>query len=114
MPPHTTTRRITTNLKTNNTQNCQKIELYESMTTNDLKKPHSSRLVGGVEMRNWNREVRRGSVVRQRLQNGLSHIFMWWIKIRRDTLGVSDPCSRPDYIAQGSSAGKIKLRNFWL
>ena len=37
-------------LKTNKTQNCQKIELYVSLTTKDLKKPHSSRQVGGVEM----------------------------------------------------------------
>ena len=27
-------------LKTNNTQNCQKIELYGSLTTKDLEKPH--------------------------------------------------------------------------
>ena len=37
-------------LKTNKTQNCQKIELYVSLTTKDLKKPHSSRQVGRVEM----------------------------------------------------------------
>ena len=33
------------NLKTNNTQNCQKIELYGSVTTKDLKKPQSCRPV---------------------------------------------------------------------
>ena len=49
MPPHTTKRRTTTNLKTKNNQNCQKIELYGSLTTKELKKKHSSRLVGGVE-----------------------------------------------------------------
>ena len=32
----------------NITQNCQKIELYGSPTTKDLKKPYSSRWVGGV------------------------------------------------------------------
>ena len=37
------------NLKTNNTQNSQKIELYGSLTTKDLKKPHLSRWVGGAE-----------------------------------------------------------------
>ena len=47
MPPHTTKR--TTNLKTKNNQNCQKIELYGSPTTKELKKKHSFRLVGGVE-----------------------------------------------------------------
>ena len=49
MPPHTTKRRTITYLKTKNNQNCQKIELYGSLTTKKLKK-HSFRLVGGVEM----------------------------------------------------------------
>ena len=49
VPPHTTKRR-TTNLKTRNNQNWQKIKLYESPTTKELKKKHSSRQVGGVEM----------------------------------------------------------------
>ena len=49
MPPHTTKRRTPTNLKTKSNQNCQKIELYGSPTTKELKKKHSSRLVGGVE-----------------------------------------------------------------
>ena len=43
-------KRRTTNLKTKNNQNCQKIELYGSLTTKELKNKHSSRLVGGVEM----------------------------------------------------------------
>ena len=42
-------RRITTNLKTKTKQNCQKIELYGSLTNKELKKKHSSRLVGGTE-----------------------------------------------------------------
>ena len=49
MPPCTTKRRIT-NLKTKKNQNCQKIELYGSATTKELKKKHSSRLVGGAEI----------------------------------------------------------------
>ena len=43
-------------LKTSNTQNHQKTELYGSPTTKDLKKPHSSRQVGGAE--SW-RQVER-------------------------------------------------------
>ena len=39
----------TTNLKTKNNKNCQKIELYGSLTTREVKKKHSSRLVGGAE-----------------------------------------------------------------
>ena len=41
-PPGTTIRWITTNFKKKDTQNCQKIELYGSLTTKDLKKPYSS------------------------------------------------------------------------
>ena len=37
-------------LKTDNTRNCQKIELDGSLTTEDLKKPHSSRWAEGAEM----------------------------------------------------------------
>ena len=50
MPPHITKRKITTNLKTKNNQNSQKMELYGSPTTKELKKKHSSRLVEGAEM----------------------------------------------------------------
>ena len=38
-----------TYLKTKNNHNCQKIELYGSPTTKEIKKKHSSRLVGGAE-----------------------------------------------------------------
>ena len=70
-------------IKTNNTQNHQKIELYGNATTKDLKKQHSSRQVGGVQT--------PCGAERQQQQNGWSHIHMRWIKIRRGTLEVSDP-----------------------
>ena len=38
------------NLKTQNNQNWQKIELYRSLTTKELKKTHSSRPVGGADI----------------------------------------------------------------
>ena len=47
--PPCTTKSWTTNLKTKNNQNCQKIKLCGSWTTKELKK-HSSRPVGGAEM----------------------------------------------------------------
>ena len=50
LPPHITKRRTTTNLKTKNNQNCQKIKPYESPTTKELKKKHSSGLVGRAKM----------------------------------------------------------------
>ena len=46
-------RRTTANLKTKCNQNCQKIELYGSPTTKELKRKHLSRLVGGVETGSW-------------------------------------------------------------
>ena len=49
-PPRTTKRRTTTSLETKNSQNSQKIELYVSPTTKELKKKHSLRPVGGAEM----------------------------------------------------------------
>ena len=44
--------------------------------------------------------------------NGWSHIHMWWIKIGKDNWGMSDPSPRPDCVAQGSSARKLKPHNF--
>ena len=41
------------NLKTNNIQNSQKIRLCGRLTTKDLKKPHSSRWIGGKETQRW-------------------------------------------------------------
>ena len=42
LPPHTTKTRTTTNLKTKNNLNWQKVKLYGSPTTKELKKKHSS------------------------------------------------------------------------
>ena len=60
-PPHATTERITARPQ-NNTQNYQKIELYGSPTTKDLKKPtfiHTGQWGGDVET---GREARRPNV----------------------------------------------------
>ena len=53
MSPSTIQRRTTKNLKTKNNQNCQKIKLYGCLTTKELKKKPSSRLVGRVETGSW-------------------------------------------------------------
>ena len=42
------------------------------------------------------------------------HTHVWWIKIRRDTLGAKDPRPTSDHPAQVSSARKISPYNFWL
>ena len=52
-PPHTTKRRVTTNLKTKSNHKCQKTKLYECSTTKELKKKQSSRLVGEAETVSW-------------------------------------------------------------
>ena len=46
-PPCTNTTKLQLNYRTIITQNCQKIELYGSGTTKELKKPHSPRWIGG-------------------------------------------------------------------
>ena len=46
-----TTAKLQLNYGTNIRQNCQKIELYGSLTTKELKKPHSSTQVGGTMQR---------------------------------------------------------------
>ena len=50
MPAHTTKRRTKKQLKNKNNENSQKIKPYGSLTTKELKKKHSSRLVGEAEM----------------------------------------------------------------
>ena len=73
-------------------QNCQKIELYGSPITKELKKKHSSRLVGGAET---------GSLAREDTQRGggwQSHIRMWIN--REEQLGSETDCT-----TQGSSTG---------
>ena len=58
--PHCTTKiRTTTNLKTKNNQNCEKIELYGSLTTKELEEKHSSRPVGRAKMGSLGREDSR-------------------------------------------------------
>ena len=67
LPPHTTKRRTTTNLKTKYNQNWQKIKLYGSLTTKEFRKKHSSRPVGGVETGSWGGEdAQQGSSWRTR------------------------------------------------
>ena len=101
-PPCTTKRRIT-NLKTKSNQNCQKIKLYGSPTTKELKKKHSSRLGGGMEMGSWEGE----DMARWQLEDQVGEavagsptsvcgVLNW-----EEQLG-----SETDYAIQGSSTGK--------
>ena len=79
LPPHTTIRRITTNVKTKNNQNCQKIKLYRRPIIKELKK-HSPRQVGGAEMGRRSRE----DTEKWRLADRVVYICMW---INRGTTG---------------------------
>ena len=69
MPPLKTKRR-TTNLNPKNNQNCQKINLYGNLTNKELKKKHSSRLVGGVEMSRWAKRNRSTAAAGWRMEQG--------------------------------------------
>ena len=67
------------------------------------------------------REVERHTEARgcssgtERWQNGWSHIFMWWIKMGRDTSEARDLSPKTDHpAAQGSNTRKIIPQNFWL
>ena len=46
MLPRTTKRKTTTNLKTKNNQDCQKVELYGRTITEELKKKQAARWRG--------------------------------------------------------------------
>ena len=92
--PHIT-ERGTTNLKRKNNQNCQKIELYGSPTTKELKKKHSSRQVAGAEMGNQD-----GKYMWQGCTNvGQTHICAWISQ--EEQLG-----SKTDHATQSSRVGK--------
>ena len=107
LPPHTTKRRTTT-LKTKNNQNCQNIGLYGSPTTKEIKKTHSSRLVGGAEMGSRGREV---------VWQGCSY-RTWWFRICKWINWEEKLGSKADRTIQRSSMGKESLKisvckNLW-
>ena len=56
MLPCTMKGKIISNLKMKKKQNCQKVKLYGSLTTKELKKEHSSRLLGREERGSWGGE----------------------------------------------------------
>ena len=67
-----TTKRVTTNLKTKTTTTARKIKLYGSPTTKELKKKHSSRLVGQAETGSWGGEdVQQADRPRQAAAGGM-------------------------------------------
>ena len=104
LPPCTTKRRTTTNLKTKINPNWQKIELYVSLTTKELKKKHSSRLVGGAEI---DSQGRRGLWERQWLVEwAVPHLC---IDKPGGTTGEPDRLHNP-----GFQCREIKPQNLWL
>ena len=87
--PCTTTERTTTKPQ-NNTQNCQKIKLYGSLATKDLKKSHSFGQLGEADSQR--RAERRGDAVWHGVaEQAVPHSIKIGIKIGRDTLGVRIP-----------------------
>ena len=88
-------KKETTNLKTKNNQNCQK--LHGSLTTNELKKQF-------IQTGRRGREIKRQG---SGWWKGRSHICVW--TDQEEQLG-----SKTDQATQGSSMGKIKPLNLWL
>ena len=72
------------------------------MTTEDLKKPHSSRQAGGVEMQRQTEKygdlVWHGEAVKQTVTHSCV------VGEIQDTLGMKDPSPRLDLTAQSSSS----------
>ena len=65
------------NLKPKNTQNCQKVKLHGSLTTEDLKKPHSDTQVGGADtQRRQNGEAWGCDVVRRGGSGGMGGLTL--------------------------------------
>ena len=104
MPPCTTKRRTTTNLKTKNNQHSQKIELHGSQTTKELKKKHSSRLVGGVETGSQDGEDSRQGGGRWTTQSHICVRINWDEQLR----------SEREHTTQGSNVGKRRPQNLRL
>ena len=108
LPPCTTKRKTTINLKTKKPQNSQKIKLYVSPTTKELKKKHSSRLVGGAEMGSQGgEEVWRGGGWRTR--QGRLVVPHSHADKPGETSGEQDRPQNP-----GFQHKKRKPQNFWL
>ena len=60
MPPCTTKRRTTSNLKTKNNNNCQKIKLYGSLTTN--VKEETFNQTGMLRKKKWPKEKNKSKL----------------------------------------------------
>ena len=103
LPPCTTKKR-TTNLKTKNNQNCQKIKLYGSLTTKELKEEtfiHTSRMGGDGQL------GQRECMARWRLADEAGpHLH---VDKPEGTTGEWDRLWNP-----GFQHGKRKLQNLWL
>ena len=120
-PPTSTTKRRTTNLKTKNNQNWQKIEPYGSPTTKELKKKHSSRPVGGEETASGAERTRVKVVA-----GGPGWVRQWLADQARQWLtdwAVSHSCAgKPGGTTRewdrlcnpGFQFGEIKPQNLWL
>ena len=95
LPPNTPIANTTTGLHNKYHPELPENRAVGSLTTQNLKKPHSSNgWVGGAETQRGGK-VRRGMEMqsgseRHRDGNGWSHMNMWWIKNVRDTLGAKD------------------------
>ena len=109
LPPHTIKRRTTTNFRRKNNHNCQKTELYGSPTTKELKKKHSSRLVGGAKRTHGKAAAGGPGRARRCLVDWVRRWLIDWVvphscadKLR----GTTKERDRPHAATQGSSLRK--------
>ena len=110
--PPCTTKRTKTNLKTKTNHNWQKIELYGSPTTKELKK-HSSRPVGGVETGSQVERTHRKAVVGG-LGQARQQLVDWAVPHSRadEPRGTTGERDRPNN--PGFQCKEIKPQSLWL
>ena len=107
VPPRTTKRRTTTNLKTKSNQNRQKIKLYGSLTTKELNKKQSSRPGGQEGQRLAGKQ--RGLAARWQL---VDWVRRWTVdqevphSCAHKPGGTTRAGGETDHTTQGSSEGK--------
>ena len=92
------------NLKTKNNQNRQKIELYGSPTTKEIKKKHSSRLVRGAEM--GSQVERTPSKAGAGGPSEVADCGVGWAKLQLASEAAAGGPAATDRATQSSSSGK--------
>ena len=100
MPPHTTTAKITTKLQNNYHPESSENPVVWKSDNQGIKEA----IFAQKDRRGGDAETHRRGVPQPHVVD----------KNQEGYLDTRDPSSTPDHPAQGSSARKISLHNFWL